>query len=47
MTAELKEVYTVPGVGHVDLYDWLNYIPFDKLISFFTEYLKDGLRETI
>jgi fermentation-respiration switch protein FrsA (DUF1100 family) len=38
--AEPKELYIVPGVGHVDLYDGLNYIPFDKLVSFFGEYLK-------
>ncbi len=41
LAAEPKELYIVPGaVGHVDLYDRLNYIPFDKLTSFFTEYLK-------
>lgn len=38
--ADPKELYIVPGAGHVDLYDRLNYIPFDKLTSFFTEYLK-------
>lgn len=26
--------------GHVDLYDRVNLIPFDKLTSFFTEPLK-------
>lgn len=40
MAAKPKELYIVPGAGHVDLYDRLNYIPFDKLTSFFTEYLK-------
>jgi fermentation-respiration switch protein FrsA (DUF1100 family) len=40
LAAEPKELYIVPGAGHVDLYDRLNYIPFDKLTSFFTEYLK-------
>ncbi|RCW41130.1 alpha/beta hydrolase [Paenibacillus prosopidis] len=35
-----KELYIVPGAGHVDLYDRVNLIPFEKLTSFFTEYLK-------
>ncbi|EOA57916.1 hypothetical protein HMPREF1214_02438 [Bacteroides sp. HPS0048] len=38
--AEPKELYIVPGAGHVDLYDRVNLIPFDKLESFFKEYLK-------
>jgi fermentation-respiration switch protein FrsA (DUF1100 family) len=25
----------VPGAGHVDLYDRVNLIPFDKLTDFF------------
>jgi fermentation-respiration switch protein FrsA (DUF1100 family) len=33
--AEPKELYIVPGAGHVDLYDRVNLIPFDKLTSFF------------
>ncbi len=40
MAAEPKELYIVPGAGHVDLYDRLQFIPFDKLTSFFTENLK-------
>ena len=40
LAAEPKELYIVPGAGHVDLYDRLNYIPFDKLTSFFSRYLK-------
>ena len=40
LAAQPKELYIVPGAGHVDLYDRLNFIPFDKLTSFFTEYLK-------
>ena len=40
LAAEPKELYVVPGAGHVDLYDRLNYIPFDKLTSFFTKHLK-------
>lgn len=37
-----KELLIIPGAVHVDLYDGgdSNYIPFDKLESFFKEYLK-------
>lgn len=38
--AEPKELYYVKGAGHVDLYDRLDMIPFDKLESFFKENLK-------
>lgn len=38
--AEPKELYIVPGAGHVDLYDRTGLIPFDKLESFFKESLK-------
>lgn len=40
LSAEPKELYIVPGAGHVDLYDRVGLIPFDKLNAFFTEYLK-------
>ena len=40
LAAESKELYIVQGAGHVDLYDQLEYIPFDKLDAFFREYLK-------
>lgn len=40
LAAEPKELYIVPGASHVDLYDRLNFIPFDKLTSFFTEHLE-------
>ena len=33
--AEPKELVIVPGAGHVDLYDRVNLIPFDKLTTFF------------
>ena len=33
--AEPKELVIVPGAGHVDLYDRVNLIPFDKLTDFF------------
>ena len=37
-----KELMIIPGAVHTDLYDggWKNAIPFDKLESFFTEYLR-------
>jgi fermentation-respiration switch protein FrsA (DUF1100 family) len=38
--SEPKELYIVPGAGHVDLYDRVKLIPWDKLTSFFTEHLK-------
>lgn len=37
---EPKELYIVPGASHVDLYDRLNLIPFDKLTAFFTAHLR-------
>lgn len=40
LAAEPKELYIVPGAGHVDLYDRVGLIPFDKLGSFFKEYFK-------
>lgn len=40
LAAEPKELYIVPNTGHVDLYDRTSLIPFDKLESFFKEYLK-------
>lgn len=40
LAAEPKELFIVPGTGHVDLYDRVNLIPFDKLEAFFKEYLK-------
>lgn len=35
-----KELYIVPGAGHVDLYDRVTLIPFEKLGAFFSEHLK-------
>jgi fermentation-respiration switch protein FrsA (DUF1100 family) len=40
LAGEPKELLIVPGAGHVDLYDRVNLIPFDKLASFFTTHLK-------
>ena len=39
LAAEPKELVIVPGAGHVDLYDRMNLIPFDKLESFFSQHL--------
>lgn len=35
LAAQPKELVIVPGAGHVDLYDRVNLIPFDKLAAFF------------
>lgn len=40
LTGDNKELLLIPGAVHTDLYDNVNVIPFDKLESFFTEYLK-------
>ncbi|KAM0140062.1 hypothetical protein ACHAO1_002602 [Botrytis cinerea] len=34
-----KELVWIPGAGHVDLYDRVELIPFDKLTEFFTQNL--------
>jgi hypothetical protein len=34
-----KELLIVPGAGHVDLYDRVKLIPWDKLTAFFTRHL--------
>lgn len=40
LTGDNKELMIIPGVSHVDLYDRVDIIPFDKLESFFNENLK-------
>ena len=40
LAGEPKELYWVKGAGHVDLYDRVDLIPFDKLASFFQSSLK-------
>jgi uncharacterized protein len=40
LAAEPKELVMIPGAGHVDLYDRVNLIPFDKLTTFFQDNLK-------
>jgi len=39
LAGQPKELVVVPGAGHVDLYDRVNLIPFDKLTSFFQKNL--------
>lgn len=38
--AQPKELYIVPNANHVDLYDRVDMIPFDKMTSFFNQNLK-------
>ena len=40
LTGDNKELMIIPGANHVDLYDNLAAIPFEKLRSFFAEFLK-------
>ena len=40
LTGDNKELMIIPGANHVDLYDNLAAIPFEKLRSFFGEYLR-------
>ena len=42
MAAEPKELMIIPNATHVDLYDRIQVIPFEKLTAFFTEHLKGG-----
>ena len=37
--AEPKELVIIPNAVHVDLYDKIDVIPFDKLSAFFTQHL--------
>ncbi len=40
LAGQPKELVIIPGAGHVDLYDRVNLIPFDKLTSFFQSNLR-------
>lgn len=40
LAGQPKELFIVPGAGHVDLYDRVGLIPFDKLTQFFKSSLK-------
>lgn len=35
LAGQPKELYVVPGAGHMDLYDRVDFIPFSKLTDFF------------
>jgi uncharacterized protein len=40
LAGQPKELVVVPSAGHVDLYDRVNLIPFDKLTAFFNQHLQ-------
>ena len=40
LTGDNKELLIIPGASHVDLYDRMDVIPFEKLKCFFEEYLR-------
>lgn len=40
LAGQPKELLIIPGAGHVDLYDRVGLIPFEKLTSFFQTHLK-------
>jgi len=40
MASEPKELVIIPNAVHVDLYDKIDVIPFDKLDTFFKQHLK-------
>jgi hypothetical protein len=40
LAGQPKELHIVPGAGHVDLYDRVDLIPWDKLTSFFNDHLQ-------
>ena len=39
LTGDNKELVIIPGANHVDLYDNMDVIPFDKIQAFFEKYL--------
>ncbi|PPE38429.1 hypothetical protein C4M76_29465, partial [Escherichia coli] len=39
VASDPKELVIVPNADHVDLYDQMDKIPFDKLTSFFKQHL--------
>ena len=40
LTGSNKELLIIPGANHVDLYDKIDVIPFDKIDGFFKNALK-------
>jgi uncharacterized protein len=47
LAGQPKEMVIVPGAGHVDLYDRVNLIPWDKLESFFKKNLQNRSEDTV
>lgn len=47
LAVEPKELLIVPGAGHVDLYDRVDLIPFDRLAAFFGDYLPKATRGSV
>jgi fermentation-respiration switch protein FrsA (DUF1100 family) len=45
--SEPKELYIVPGAGHVDRYDRVTLIPWDELTSFFNQHLAGVARGSL
>ena len=40
LTGDNKDLLIIPGANHTDLYDQMDIIPFEKLISVFTGYVR-------
>jgi hypothetical protein len=40
LAAEPKELHIVPGARHIDLYDRVDLIPFEKITAFFQQHLR-------
>lgn len=40
LTGDNKELLIIPGANHVDLYDRMDVIPFERMKNFFAEYLR-------
>ena len=40
LTGDNKELLIIPGANHVDLYDRMDVIPWEKIETFFQTYLK-------
>ena len=40
LTGDNKQLVIIPGASHVDLYDRMDIIPFDRIEAFFRKYLK-------
>ena len=40
LTGDNKELLLIPGASHTDLYDRRDVIPFDRIATFFLQYLQ-------